>query len=102
MGALAREVVEEAGQRKNPLGGFKPTRARTPAWRLGELSEVNRLVSDKATLEELQRCATRCRGRAGGRERREGGRLHGFHAERVSEGEQRMLDSLKEALEVSA
>ena len=98
--ALAREVVEDAGQRKSPLGGFKPSKgANAGVEILGELREVNRIVSDKATphdaaavrewlLEAAQESANAAK---------EGGFM-GFHAERVSEGEQRMLDSLKEAL----
>jgi hypothetical protein len=99
-GALAREVVADAGHRKNPLGGFKPSKgANAGVEILEELREVNRIVSDKATpqdavavrdwlLEAAQEAANAAK---------EGGFL-GFHAERVSEGEQRMLDSLKEAL----
>src|SRR5215213_4189305 len=100
VGALAREVVEDAGHRKNPLGGFKPSKGANAGEEiLGELREVNRIVSDKATpddaaamrkwlLEAAQEAANAAK---------EGGFM-GFHAERVSEGEQRMLDSLNEAL----
>jgi hypothetical protein len=99
-GALAREVVEEAGHRENPLGGFKPTKGATAGVEiLDELREVNRIVSEKATpddaaamrewlLEAAQEAANAAK---------EGGFM-GFHAVRVSEGEQRMLDSLHEAL----
>lgn len=102
VGALAREVVEDAGHRKNPLGGFKPSKgANAGVEILEELREVNRIVSDKATpddaaavrewlLEAAQEAANAAK---------EGGFM-GFHAERVSEGEQRMLESLKEALAV--
>ena len=100
MGALARDVVADAGQRKNPLGGFKPTKgANAGVEILAELGEVNAIVSGKAApedaaamrewlLETAQEAANAAK---------EGGFM-GFHAERVSEGEQRMLDSLKEAL----
>ena len=100
VGALAREVVQDAGHRKNPLGGFKPSKgANAGVEILEELREVNRIVSDQAApddaaalrewlLEAAQEAANAAK---------EGGFM-GFHAERVSEGEQRMLDSLNEAL----
>jgi hypothetical protein len=100
VGALAREVVQDAGHRKNPLAGFKPSKgANAGVEILEELREVNRIVSEKAApddaaavrewlLEAAQEAANAAK---------EGGFM-GFHAERVSEGEQRMLDSLKEAL----
>jgi hypothetical protein len=99
-GALASEVVQDAGHRKNPLGGFKPSKgANAGVQILEELREVNRIVSEKASpddaaavrewlLEAAQEAANAAK---------EGGFM-GFHAERVSEGEQRMLDGLKEAL----
>ena len=100
VGALAREVVEDAGHRKNPLGGFKPSKGATAGVEiLAELREVNRIVSEKATPEDaaamrewLLEAAQEAANAA-----KEGGFM-GFHAERVSDGEQRMLDSLKEAL----
>jgi hypothetical protein len=100
VGALAREVVEDAGHRKNPLAGFKPSKgANAGVEILEELREVNRIVSEKATPEDaaavrewLLEAAQEAANAA-----KEGGFM-GFHAERVSEGEQRMLDSLNEAL----
>ena len=98
--ALAREVVEDAGHRKNPLGGFKPSKGATAGVEiLDELREVNRIVSakaapdDAAAMREWLLAAAQEAANAA----KEGGFM-GFHAERVSEGEQRMLDSLKEAL----
>lgn len=98
--ALTREVVEEGRHRKNPLGGFKPTGAANAGVEiLDELREVNRIATEKATPEEaaglrelLLRAAQEAANAA-----KEGGFM-GFHAERVSKGEQRMLDSLGEAL----
>src|SRR3954463_14245415 len=47
VGALATEVVADAGQRKNPLGGFKPSSgANAGVEILGELGEVNRIVAE--------------------------------------------------------
>jgi len=99
VGALAREVVEEATHRKNPLGGFKPSKGATAGVEiLEELRAVNGIVSEKAAPEDaaafrewLLEAAQEAANAA-----KEGGFL-GWHAERVSEGEQRMLDSLKEA-----
>jgi hypothetical protein len=98
--ALAREVADEARQRKSPLAGFKPSKgANAGAEILAELREVNRLLSQKATPEDaaavrdwLLEAAQEAANAA-----KEGGFM-GFRAERVSEGEQRMLDSLSEAL----
>ena len=100
VGALAGEIVADAGHRKNPLGGFKPSKgANAGVEILEELREVNRIVSGKATPEDaaamrewLLEAAQEAANAA-----KEGGFM-GFHAERVSEGEQRMLDSLKDAL----
>jgi len=103
VGELAREVVADAGQRKNPLGGFKPSSgANAGVEILGELGDVNRILAEKATpedaaamrewlLETAQEAASAAK---------EGGFM-GFHAKRVSEGEQRMLDSLRDALSES-
>ena len=100
VGAIASDVLEEAKHRKNPLGGFKPSKgANAGVEILAELRDVNGIVSAKATPDEaaavrewLLEAAQEAANAA-----KEGGFL-GWHAERVSEGEQRMLDSLKEAL----
>ena len=96
----AEDVVADAGQRKNPLGGFKPSGgANAGVEILGELGAVNRIVAEKASPEDaaamrewLLEAAQEAANAA-----KEGGFL-GFHAERVSEGEQRMLDSLRDVL----
>ena len=99
-GAIAREVIAEAGRRKNPLGGFKPTSgANAGVEILDELGEVNRILSEQASpqdaaavrewlLEAAQDAANAAK---------EGGFM-GFRAERVSEGEQQMLSRLNEVL----
>lgn len=102
--ALAREVSEEARQRKSPLAGFKPSRGAGAGVEIvDELGEANRIVSGKATPEDaaafrewLLAAAQEAANAA-----KEGGFM-GFHAERVSEGEQRMLDRLREALAAPA
>lgn len=97
--AIAQDVVADARQRKNPLHDFKPKGALAGQEILEELAEVNRIVSATATPEEagayrdwLQTAAQEAANAA-----KEGGFM-GFHAERVSEGEQRMLDKLADAL----
>src|SRR4051812_43313481 len=88
-GAIASEVVAEAAQRKNPLGGFKPSSgANAGVEILAELGEVNRIISEKASPEDadavrqwLLEAAQEAANAA-----KEGGFM-GFHAERVSEGE---------------
>ena len=100
VGEVAREVVAEAQQRKNPLAGFKPSSgAAAGAEIVDELQAANRIVSEKASPEDaaafrewLLAAAQEAANAA-----KEGGFM-GFHAERVSEGEQRMLDRLREAL----
>jgi hypothetical protein len=103
VGAIAAEVSAEAKARKNPLSDFKPKGALAGQEILEELAEANRIVTAKATAEEavayrewLQTAAQEAANAA-----KEGGFL-GFHAERVSEGEQRMLDKLAEALAAPA
>src|SRR5689334_17548716 len=55
VGALAREVADEARQRKNPLGGFKPSSGATAGVEiLDELRDVNRILSDKASAEDAE------------------------------------------------
>jgi hypothetical protein len=101
--AVAKDVAAKAQQRQNPLGDFKPRGALAGEEILEELRAVNRLVTEKAAPEEaeafrewLLTAAQRAADAA-----KEGGFL-GFHAERVSEGEQRMLDKLREVLSASA
>ena len=100
VGALASDVVADAQQRHNPLGGFKPTKGASAGVEiLDELREVNRIASEKASPEDaaafrqwLLDTAQEAANAA-----KEGGFM-GWHAERVSEGEQRMLDKLREVL----
>ena len=100
--ALAKDVAEKAQRRENPLKGFKPRGTLAGQEILDELGAVNEIVSQKATPEEaaayrqwLLDAAQRVADAA-----KEGGFL-GYHAVRVSEGEQKMLDKLHETLGVS-
>jgi hypothetical protein len=98
--ALAREVVEEARQRKSPLAGFKPTKGASAGVEiLDELGEANRIVSQKATPDDAAafRDWLLAAAREAANAAKEGGFL-GFRAERVSEGEQRMLERLGDVL----
>jgi hypothetical protein len=102
--ALAREVTADARQRKNPLAGFKPSSGATAGVEiLDELRAVNGIVSDKASAEDADdlRAWLLAAAQEAADAAKEGGFL-GFHAVRVSEGEQRMLDSLREALAAPA
>src|SRR4051794_17714202 len=93
--AVAQDVAETARQRENPMGGFKPSRAHPRADVLDELRAVAALLREKADPEErgqfgdLVRTAAQQAALAA----KEGGFL-GFHAVRVSEGEQQMLETL--------
>jgi hypothetical protein len=97
--ALAQEVVADTRQRTNPLHDFKPKGALAGQEILDELADVNRLVSAKATPEEADayRDWLRTAAQEAANAAKEGGFM-GFHAVRVSEGEQRMLDKLAEVL----
>jgi hypothetical protein len=97
--AVAKSATEKAQQRKSPLGDFKPRGAMVGEQILDELRGVNQLLTEKATPEEgaafrelLLTAAKRSADAA-----KEGGFM-GFKAERVSQGEQQMLDKLGEVL----
>jgi hypothetical protein len=97
--AVAKDVAEKAQRRQSPLGDFKPRGAQAGEEILEELRAVNGLLTEKATPEEaaafrdwLLTAAKRAADAA-----KEGGFM-GFRAERVSEGEQQMLDRLREVL----
>ena len=97
--AVATSVSEKTQHRKSPLADFKPKGAMAGEQILEELRAVNQLLTEKATPEEagafrewLLTAAKRSAEAA-----KEGGFL-GFKAERVSQGEQQMLDKLGEVL----
>jgi hypothetical protein len=103
VGAVAADAADKAHHRQNPLGDFKPRGAQAGEEILAELSAVNRLLTEKASAEEadefrewLLTAAQRAAEAA-----KEGGFM-GFRAERVSEGEQRMLDRLREVFSAPA
>ena len=99
---VASEVTADAKAHQNPLHDFKPKGALAGTQILEELSAVNGIVTAKATPEDAEayRSWLWDAAREAANAAKEGGFL-GFHAVRVSEGEQRMLDKLEEALAVS-
>jgi hypothetical protein len=99
VGAVAGEAGADAKAHQNPLKDFKPRGAMAVNAILEELKAVNGIVSAKATPEEAEAYRTWLRdaAREAADAAKEGG-FFGFHAVRVSEGEQRMLDTLDEAL----
>jgi hypothetical protein len=100
--ALAGEVAAESKTHKNPIGDFKPKGALAGQQILEELSAVNGIVSSKAAPEDAEAYRTWLMDAANeaAAAAKEGG-FFGFHAVRVSEGEQRMLDKLHEALGIT-
>ena len=97
--AVAEEVAAEAKARKNPLSDFRAKGALAGQEILEELAAVNAIVSAKASPEDAEafRAWLKDAAQEAANAAKEGGFL-GFHAVRVSEGEQRMLDKLAEAL----
>jgi hypothetical protein len=97
--AVAAEVTAETKARKNPLSDFKAKGALAGQEILEELTAVNGIVSGKASTDEAEayRAWLMDAAQEAANAAKEGGFL-GFHAVRVSEGEQRMLDKLGEAL----
>ena len=96
---VAKGALEKAQKRENPLGDFKPRGAMAGEEILTELREVNALVGEKASPEDASayRDWLKDSAQAAADAAKEGGFL-GFKAERVSEGEQKMLDKLDEVL----
>jgi hypothetical protein len=94
--ALAAEVAADAKARRNPLSDFK---AKGTQEIVDELAAVNAIVSAKASPEDAEayRAWLKDAAQEAANAAKEGGFL-GFHAVRVSEGEQRMLDRLAETL----
>jgi hypothetical protein len=95
--AVAQDVAAKAQRRENPMAGFKPRGRSAREEILDELRAVNALLLEKATAEEvaefrewLKTAAQRAALAA-----KEGGFM-GIGAERVSEREQQMLDTLGE------
>ena len=97
--AVAADAIADAKAHRSPLHDFKPKGALAGQEIIEELSAVNEIVSAKATREEADayRGWLRDAAQEAANAAKEGG-FFGFHAVRVSEGEQRMLDHLDQAL----
>jgi hypothetical protein len=102
--AIAADAAAQMRERHNPLADFKPSKGAMAGEEiLEELRAANEIVTEKASAEDadayrewLMTAAQRAADAA-----KEGGFI-GFGAERVSEGEQRMLDKLREVLAAPA
>jgi len=99
VGAVAGEVSADAKAHTNPLHDFRPKGALAGNEILEELRAVNDIVTAKAQPAEADayRQWLRDAAQEAANAAKEGG-FFGFHAVRVSEGEQRMLDKLDETL----
>jgi hypothetical protein len=96
---VALEVQSMAQERRNPLGGFKLAKDRDRPPReqvLEELQATHRIVAAKATPEELDAFGTWlvAAAQSAADAAKEGGFM-GIGAERVSEGEQAMLERIR-------
>ena len=98
---VALELQAEVQQHHNPLKGFRPTGAGSSPGQLvlDELRAVAAIVAAKATAEEAQAFGTWlvAAAQAAAEAAKEGGFM-GFHAVRVSEREQAMLDQVRTAV----
>lgn len=96
LAAVALDIQALSQNKQNPLGDWKP---RGGEQVLEELRAADQLVAAKATPEELEafRRWLLASAQAAADAGKEGGFL-GFGAERVSAGEQRMLDQVRAVL----
>jgi hypothetical protein len=97
--AVSQDAMAMSQQRQNLLGDFKLHAATAGQQVLDEMRKVNGILTAKATPEEAAafRAWLMSAARAAANAAKEGGFM-GFGAERVSAGEQSMLDQLAEAL----
>lgn len=97
---VALEVQAMAQERRHPLKGYKP-QAEGAAGKqvIQELREVQALVAATATAEESAAYAAWlvASAQAAAEAAKEGGFM-GFRAQQVSEGEQAMLEQVREAV----
>jgi hypothetical protein len=92
---LSKDIAEKARHRQNPMSGFRPKGPDAREQILDELRGVNALLDEKLAPEDADQFREWLKTAAqnAALAAKEGGFL-GFRAERVSEGEQRMLDEL--------
>jgi hypothetical protein len=100
--AVAKDVAEKAQRRENPLSGFKPDRRNALQEILDELRAVNALLVEKAEPDDAAdyREWIKTAAQQTALAAKEGG-FFGIGAERVSEREQQMLDTLGEIFGVT-
>jgi hypothetical protein len=99
LAAVAQDLMAVLQQKENPMTGFKVENAALAGQQiLDELREVDRIVTEKATPEEVEafREWMLAVAQAAADAAKEGGFL-GFGAEQVSKGEQAMLEQLRAA-----
>ncbi len=97
---VALEVQAMAQERHHPLKGYKPTKGGAAGSQvLDELRTVTSLVAAKASPEEAAAFGAWmvASAQAAADAAKEGGFM-GFGAQQVSEGEQAMLDQVREAV----
>jgi hypothetical protein len=97
---VAADITAAVNEKANPLKGFKPDNsALAGKMILDELATVNTILDAKATPEEAEgfRRWLLDVARDAANAAKEGGFM-GFHAVRVSEGEERMLQQMRETL----
>jgi hypothetical protein len=97
---VALELNAMAQQRQNPLKGYKPTKGEVPGEAiLEELRVVQAIVAARATPEETAAYARwlLATAQAAADAAKDGGFM-GFGAKQVSDGEQAMLDRVRETL----
>jgi len=99
---VALELNAMTQHRQNPLKGYKPVKGEAPGEQiLEELRAVQALVAARATPEETAAFGQwlLATAQAAADAAKDGGFM-GFGAKQVSDGEQAMLDRLREALVV--
>ena len=99
---VALELNAMTQHRQNPLKGYKPAKGEAPGEQiLEELRAVQALVAARATPEETAAFGQwlLATAQAAADAAKDGGFM-GFGAKQVSDGEQAMLDRLREALAV--
>ena len=97
---VALDVQAMVQQRHNPLQGYKPSHSEALGTQvLGELREVQAIVAAKATPQEAEAFAgwLVSTSQAAAAAAKEGGFM-GFGAEQVSQGEQTMMDQVRQAV----
>jgi len=97
---VALDVQAMTQQRHNPLQGYKPTKDREPGEQiLDELHSVQALVAEKATPDEAAAFGQWliASAQAAAEAAKDGGFM-GFHAQRISDREQAMLDRVRTAV----